>query len=233
MTMMESIMTGGAARGLHAAVLVATLAWHAATATQVEDKSNSPPNVIDGAELVQALRGGGHVLYFRHGKTDLTTSDSDRTSLANCATQRILSQEGRQQMTDIGKQFQRLRIPVGTVRASPYCRTIDTAKLAFGKVTPEPELEHTVTASETLTRQRAAALSKLLATVPQAGTNTVLAGHTGNLQEATGIWPSPEGVAIVFKPDGKGASRYLATVGPAHWAELGRTQEQPAAKGKR
>ena len=122
---------------------------------------------------------------------------------------------------------------MGTVLASPYCRTIDTAKLAFGKVTPEPELEHTVTASETLTRQRAAALSKLLATVPQAGTNTVLAGHTGNLQEATGIWPSPEGVAIVFKPDGKGASRYLATVGPAHWAELGRTQEQPAAKGKR
>jgi hypothetical protein len=68
--------------------------------------------------------------------------------------------------------------------------------------------------------------------VPQAGTNTVLAGHTGNLQEATGIWPSPEGVAIVFKPDGKGAS-YLATVGPGRWAELGRTQEQPAVKGKR
>jgi hypothetical protein len=39
-------------------------------------------------------------------------------------------------------------------------------------------------------------------------------------------------VAIVFKPDGKGAS-YLATVGPGRWAELGRTQEQPAVKGKR
>jgi hypothetical protein len=60
-------------------------------------------------------------------------------------------------MTDIGAP--RLHIPVGTVPASPYCRTIDTAKLAFGKVTIEPELEHTVTATEALTRQRAAALS--------------------------------------------------------------------------
>lgn len=214
-------------------VAAAILLWPACASPQPEDKSNSPPNVIDGAELVEALRAGGLVLYFRHGKTDLSTSDSDRTSLANCATQRILSPEGRRQMTDIGKQFQRLRIPVGTVLASPYCRTVDTAKLAFGKVTVEPELEHTVTATEALTRQRAAALSKLLAVVPAAGTNTVLSGHTGNLQEATGIWPSPEGVAIVFKPDGRGASRYLATVNPTRWAELAREQAPPAAKAKR
>ena len=90
-----------------------------------------------------------------------------------------------------------------------------------------------MTASEALTRQRAAALSKLLAAVPLAGTNTVLAGHTGNLQEATGIWPSPEGVAIVFKPDGRGASPYVATVPPTRWAELARAQAQPATKAKR
>jgi CheY-like chemotaxis protein len=49
---------------------------------QPEDKLNAPPNVIDGPELVQALRGGGHVLYFRHGITDLSTRDSDRASHA-------------------------------------------------------------------------------------------------------------------------------------------------------
>jgi phosphohistidine phosphatase SixA len=231
--MMESIMTSASVCGWQAVVSAAMMLWPACASPQTEDKSNSPPNVIDGAQLVEALRAGGYVLYFRHGATNMSTRDSDRTSLANCATQRILSDEGRRQMTDIGKQFQRLHIPVGTVLASPYCRTIDTAKLAFGKVTIEPELEHTVTATEALTRQRAAALSKLLAAMPRAGTNTVLAGHTGNLQEATGIWPSPEGVAIVFKPDGKGASSYVATVGPSNWAELARGQEQPTAKGKR
>jgi phosphohistidine phosphatase SixA len=228
---MESIMTSANVRGWQGVAAAAVLMWPACASPQAEDKPNSPPNVIDGAELVEALRGGGHVLYFRHGKTDLSTNDSDRTSLANCATQRMLSQEGRQQMTDIGKQFQRLRIPVGAVLASPYCRTLDTAELAFGKVTAEPDLAHTVTADAAVTRQRADALLKLLATEPRPGTNTVLAGHTGNLQEATGIWPSPEGVAIVFKPDGRGASRYLATVGPTRWAELAKAQ--PAAKGKR
>ena len=224
-------MTSASIRRGHAVAAAAVLLWPPCASPQKEDKSNSPPNVIDGVELVEALRGGGYVLYFRHGATDLSTSDSDRTSLANCATQRILSQAGRKQMTDIGKQIQRLRIPVGTVLASPYCRTVDTAKLAFGKVVAERDLAHTVTADEAVTRQRADALSKLQATVPRAGTNTVLSGHTGNLQEATGIWPSPEGVAIVFKPDGRGASGYVATVGPTRWAEL--AQAQPPAKGKR
>jgi len=202
-------------------------------AQQPEDKSNSPPNVIDGAELVQALRGGGHVLYFRHGITDLSTRDSDRTSLDNCATQRNLSEEGRKQMRDIGRHFQRLRIPVGNVLASPYCRTLETAKLAFGRVTAEPDLAHTVTADNATTRLRAGVLSKLLATPPIAGGNTVMAGHTGNLQEATGIWPSPEGVAIVFKPDGNGSSRYLATIPPTRWAEFGREGTASAPKAKR
>lgn len=225
-------MIRAVARGRHAVCVALALQWPAAYGAQPEDKSNSPPNVIDGAELVQALRAGGHVVYFRHGITDLSTRDSDRTSLDNCATQRNLSDAGRKQMTDIGKHFQRLRIPVGNVLASPYCRTLETAKLAFGRVTGEPELAHTVTADNATTRRRADVLSKLLATVPAAGGNTVMAGHTGNLQEATGIWPSPEGVAIVFKPDGRGASRYLATIPPTRWAELGREGKPPAPKTK-
>lgn len=214
-----------------AAWVALALVWPTLLIAQAEDKSNSPPNVIDGAALVQALRGGGHVLYFRHGKTDLSTRDADRGALANCTTQRVLSDEGRQQMTEIGQHVKRLRIPVGHVLASPYCRTLDTARLAFGKVTADPELAHTVTADAATTRQRAASLSKLLATPPAAGSNTVLSGHTGNLQEATGIWPSPEGVAIVFKPDGRGASQYLATIDPTRWAEFAREQSSaPAAK---
>src|SRR5262245_27068796 len=227
-------MMGAGVRRRHAAGVGVAWLWPVwLAAQQREDKSNSPPNVIDGAELVQALRGGGHVLYFRHGKTDLTTSDSDRSSLAKCTTQRILSAEGRQQMTDIGQQMRRLGISVGTVLASPYCRTLDTAQLAFGRVTAEPQLLHTVTADAAITQQRAAALSKLLATVPQPGTNTVLSGHTGNLLEATGVWPSPEGVAIVFKPDGRGGSNYVATIPPTRWAQWVAEPARAASKPRR
>lgn len=217
-------------RRRRAAWMAIVLAWPVGLLAQREDKSNSPPNVIDGAELVQALRGGGHVLYFRHGKTDLSTRDADRASLDNCATQRILSDEGRQQMSEIGQLVKRLRIPIGQVLSSPYCRNLDTARLAFGKVTTEPELAHTVTADAATTRQRADALSKLLAATPAAGTNTVLSGHTGNLQEATGIWPSPEGVAIVFKPDGKGSTKYIATIDPTRWAQLAKETSTRGAK---
>jgi phosphohistidine phosphatase SixA len=224
-------MTSAGVRAWRAVCVAAAVMAPAGLFAQREDKSNSPPNVIDGPQLVQALRGGGHVLYFRHGKTDLSTRDSDRASLDNCATQRMLSDEGRRQMTQIGQHFKRLRIPVGTVLASPYCRTLDTARLAFGRVTPEPELLHTVTADAATTQQRAAALSKLLAAEPAAGTNTVLSGHTGNLQEAVGIWPSPEGVAIVFKPDGRGSTRYVATVDPTRWSAFGRQRAvAPGAK---
>ena len=135
-------------------VLVLVCSAGAAQASSPEDKSTAPPNTVDGAALVQALRGGGHVIYFRHGKTDLTTRATDRTDLANCATQRRLSEEGRREMAEIGRLFVQMRIPVGTVLASPYCRAIDTARLAFGKVTVERELEHTVTADAATTRRR-------------------------------------------------------------------------------
>jgi len=116
--MKESVMARASVRRWQAVAAAAVLLRPACASPQPGDVSNSPPNVIDGTQLVEALRGGGYVLYFRHGKTDLSTSDSDRTSLASCATQRILSREGRRQMTDIDKQIQRLRIPVGIVLAS-------------------------------------------------------------------------------------------------------------------
>jgi hypothetical protein len=111
---------------------------------------------------------------------------------------------------------------VSTVLGSPYCRALDTARLAFGQVTPEKDLTHTVVADEATAQRQAQALRRLLASVPAAGHNAVLAGHTGNLQEATGIWPSPEGVAIVFRPDGRGGYAYVATVPPERWAEWAR-----------
>lgn len=192
------------------------------------DQSTAPANVLDGEALLQALRKGGHVLYFRHGKTDLATKDTDRTRLDDCSTQRQLSAQGQQEMKDIGRAFVALGIPVGGVRSSPYCRALDSARLAFGKAQADDDLRHTVTADEATTRQRAQALERLLATPPAAGTNTVLAGHTGNLQEASGIWPSPEGVAVIFAPDGQGKARFVASVPPERWL-----QWQQAQGGKR
>ena len=48
----------------------------------------------------------------------------------------------------------------------------------------------------------------------------MLSGHTANLQEAVGIWPSPEGVVIIFKPKGADGVQFIAAVPPTRWMEL-------------
>lgn len=206
-----------------AATLLLGLALAAPRAAPPEDRPDAPPNTLGDAALLQALRAGGLVIYFRHGKTDLATQDTDRSNLANCATQRMLSAQGRQEMGEIGEAFRQLGIQVGGVRSSPYCRALDTARLAFGRATTDPDLTHTVTADEATAARRAQALRRLLAGVPEAGRNTVLTGHTGNLQEATGIWPSPEGAAVIFQPDGRGGFSFVALLPPQRWGEWQRS----------
>ena len=182
--------------------------------------SEDLPNRLTNQELISALQKGGYILYFRHGITDHNTFDTDRENLSNCARQRLLSKEGRQQMHRVGLSIRQLRINIGAVESSPYCRSIDTAVLAFGRMKINNILRHTVTADEKTALEQAQALRKRLSQVPTPGFNDVLSSHTANLQEAVGIWPKPEGIAVIFKPDGNGSFMYIATVLPALWTEL-------------
>ena len=54
-------------------------------------------NTVDDKALVSALRDGGHVIYIRHAKTTKDWGDqvSPELDLADCSTQRRLSDEGR------------------------------------------------------------------------------------------------------------------------------------------
>ena len=71
----------------------------------------------------------------------------------------------------IGEAFLALGIPVGQVWNSAYCRSRDTALLAFGKAEASPELTDAQTRDR---EQRAAALRRMLSSLPGAGTNTVI-----------------------------------------------------------
>jgi phosphohistidine phosphatase SixA len=177
-------------------------------------------NSMNDTHLIYELRQGGYILYFRHGKTDHNTFDSDRENLKNCATQRLLSEEGRKEMSWIGNTIRQLDINIGAVISSPYCRSIDTATLAFGGTEINSDLKHTVTADEATMNYQAKMLQKMLSKIPaKQGTNDVLSAHTANLQEAAGIWPKPEGVAIVFKPKDD-SFKYIATIRPTDWQRL-------------
>jgi phosphohistidine phosphatase SixA len=170
--------------------------------------------------VLDNLRKGGLVIYFRHGPTDQTGLNDETADLANCSTQRNLSAEGREQATRIGNAFRALGIAVGTVATSPFCRCKDTAKLAFGRFTVDNNLYFAIDTDADKTRQLAAALRQTLSTPPAAGTNAVIVAHTANLREAAGIWPKPEGVAYVFQPLPGGRFEAVAKVLPEDWANV-------------
>ena len=74
------------------------------------------------------------MLYMRHGTTDVSRPDRTPTvDLADCATQRPLTEAGRQLAAAVGAAMRQARIPLGEVYASPFCRTRESAAAAFGK----------------------------------------------------------------------------------------------------
>jgi len=83
--------------------------------------------------LLAKLRHGGHVLFLRHTSTDFSQNDSRMTGYEDCTNQRNLTEKGRDEARALGAQLERLQIPIGTVYASPFCRTQETARLAFGQ----------------------------------------------------------------------------------------------------
>ncbi|MFN3305472.1 MAG: histidine phosphatase family protein [Roseateles sp.] len=74
----------------------------------------------------------GDVLLFRHALAP-GGGDPDGLRLGDCSTQRNLSNAGRDQARRIGEQLRQRLGPlrVTAMWASPWCRTLDTARLAF------------------------------------------------------------------------------------------------------
>ena len=178
------------------------------------------------AQLVERLRGGGHAVVFRHAATEAgmdTTSD-----LTDCSRQRNLNAEGRRQSRAIGRAFRRLGIPVGRVLASPFCRTRDTARLAFGRVRASrallsPEFFPSVREG------RRRGLRRMLAARPPGGANTVLVTHGSAIFDATGLNPE-EGDAVVTAPR-RGGRGYavVSTVKAEDWARMARARDQSSS----
>jgi len=93
-----------------------------------------PARAAPGEAVEQALRRGlaaGGVLMFRHALAP-GTFDPPGFKLGDCATQRNLNDEGRRQARQIGAWFAARQLRPTRVRSSPWCRCLETARLAFG-----------------------------------------------------------------------------------------------------
>jgi hypothetical protein len=179
------------------AVALASIALHAAA--QEADALPDPAHALGGARLAEALRMGGFVLYFRHTATDFSQSDMAMTTYEECKSQRNLTEEGRRQAREIGANFREMKIPVGEVLASPYCRTMEVARLAFGKATATPAVRGAAPGGEP---DAYAGLKALLATPVTGATNRVISGHGNPFRAIAGAPHLSEGEMVVIKPLG-------------------------------
>lgn len=179
-------------------------------------------DTLSGADLVNALRQGGYVIYFRHAQTETDYADQVSAKMGDCSTQRMLSEAGWQQARTIGKAFQDLKIPVGQVYSSEYCRAWQTADLAFGRYEKRAALNFPPAEdyTEAQVNQMREAVMPMLTAPPASGTNTVIVGHDDVFEAATGIYPEPQGVAYIVKPNGQGGFEIVANLLAEEWAQL-------------
>lgn len=134
----------------------------------------------------------------------------------------MLSEVSLQQALKIGEAFEASEILIGTVTTSEYCRAWTTAGLAFGEYQKDPALNFLPFEDYTdkQVEQMKANVTPLLTAMPESGTNSIIVGHDDIFESATGIYPDPQGMAYIVKPDGNGGFEVVANMLPEEWAGL-------------
>ena len=174
---------------------------------------------LEGRALGDALRRGGYVIYFRHTSTDFSQNDANMASFEDCARQRNLTDAGRAEARAIGVAIRRAAIPVGDVLASPYCRTMETARLIFGRATPSTSVRG---GPATADAERYLDLRTLFARAVPAGTNVAIASHGNPFHAVAGPPYLAEGEAAIVAAAGANGFTVVARVRKTEWDALAR-----------
>lgn len=156
----------------------------------------------DDAKLWAQLRHGGNVLLIRHASTLPGLGDPAGFKLDDCATQRNLSEAGREEARRIGERLKRERIPVAQVYTSPWCRCRDTAMLAFGRAEDWAPLSSVFDLPDR-DREYTERVKKRIGTYSSRGMkgNIVMVTHNVNIAALTKLSVAP-GEVVVVRPDG-------------------------------
>jgi phosphohistidine phosphatase SixA len=187
--------------------------------------SRSQTSAAADREVVKELRAGGLVILVRHGATFPDKADTDPLNFDNIAAQRNLNDKGKELAKAFGDALRSIGAPVGKVYTSKYNRAYETAVVAgFKDIEKTPDItEGGLIVSPNENARRNAALLKMLATAPAAGTNTILITHQPNIIAAMGKdwFDVQEGEASIFRPVPGGDGRKLvARIKMDEWARI-------------
>ncbi|WP_413167726.1 histidine phosphatase family protein [Capilliphycus salinus ALCB114379] len=164
-------------------------------------ETSSTPTETDIWE--QMRQGRGYVVAMRHAQTVAGTGDPPGFELDNCATQRNLSQAGREQATRIGQIFRARQIPIHQVLSSQYCRCLETAELLnLGEVEQFPALNSTFEDRTNETEQIAQTRQQIVNHQNTSGV-LIMVSHWANIQALTGVGLS-QADSVVVKANSQG-----------------------------
>jgi broad specificity phosphatase PhoE len=147
------------------------------------------------------LKKGGQVVLIRHTITTPGVGDPPGFKLEDCSTQRNLTDEGRGHAKRIGEAWRARGIPVERVVSSPWCRCVETAKLAFGKHDEVSTALNNLFGRQENREQQVAQMKTLV--LSKRTKNLVLVTHGSTIAALTGISPGT-GEMVVVTPQGGG-----------------------------
>jgi phosphohistidine phosphatase SixA len=161
-----------------------------------------PGPAAASGQLWALLGGGGQIVLIRHAITTPGAGDPPGMRLDDCASQRNLTDEGRRDARAIGEAFRTRSVPVDRVLSSPWCRCLETARLAFGAAEPWGALGNLYGRPENRDPQ----VRELTTVVGErrAGGNLVLVSHGSTISALTGVHlGTAEMVVVTPRGDGR------------------------------
>lgn len=183
-----------------------------APTASVVDLANALPG-SEPATVWDHLRQADQRLYvvlLRHALAP-GTGDPANFQLGDCATQRNLSEAGRQQAMAIGQAFRQQGVTVDRVLSSQWCRCLETAeRLGLGLVEPFAPLNSFFRDRRTADGQTAT-VEAYLRQQPQGV--LMMVTHQVNITALTGIFP-PSGHGVVVAIDNNQPLAIIGTLDP-------------------
>jgi len=164
-------------------------------------------------ETWAALQRGAHVILLRHAVTTPGVGDPPGFKLDDCSTQRNLTEQGRAQARKLGEALRARKPVIDRVVSSPWCRCIETARLAFNR-TAETSVALSNLFGQSEHRDPQVSELRTLVSEFRGRGNLVLVSHGSTIVALTGVSPDTAEMVIV-KPEGGGKFSVVGRLRPS------------------
>lgn len=161
-------------------------------------------------DKLSASSAKGYVLLLRHSLAP-GVGDPENFKLGDCSTQRNLSQEGRDDASEIGAWIKRQSVKIYRVESSRWCRARQTAELLdIGKVKVNKNLDSLFRESNLENHPKTLKTKQQILNHRSKSGLLVLVGHYVNIAALVGVGVD-SGEEVIVKADKNGVVKVLGT----------------------